>query len=139
MPSLFETYDIDVPRTLINAVPKRQIKFLAGRILSRAALERLHQPSASIAIGKWGSGSISHSYGKCVCLVVADEARLVGIDVEKVPTGAPWRQSCRKLWTLASEIGFFRKQRSMPPYSQGALSRSPGIFRFRRDQARVRQ
>lgn len=88
MPSLFETYDIDVPRTLINAVPKRQIEFLAGRILSRAALERLHQPSASIAIGKWGSGSISHSYGKCVCLVVADEARLVGIDVEKVPTGA---------------------------------------------------
>ncbi|SCW50104.1 enterobactin synthetase component D [Rhizobium mongolense subsp. loessense] len=52
MPSLFETYDIDVPPTLINAVPKRQSEFLAGRILSRVALERLHQPSASISIGK---------------------------------------------------------------------------------------
>ncbi|WP_423339410.1 hypothetical protein [Rhizobium sp. HT1-10] len=33
------------------------------------------------------SGSISHSHGKCVCLLVANENRLVGIDVEKVATG----------------------------------------------------
>jgi len=96
MPAHFETYEIDFPRTLINAVPKRQGEFLAGRILACAALERLPHPRASIAIGEWGSplwpkgitGSISHSNGKCVCLVVCDAARLVGIDIEKVPTAA---------------------------------------------------
>ncbi|RWX81631.1 4'-phosphopantetheinyl transferase superfamily protein [Neorhizobium lilium] len=59
-------------------------------------MEILHHPSASIAIGEWGapiwpsgvSGSISHSQGKCARLVVADDATLVGIDIEKVPAGA---------------------------------------------------
>ncbi|APO76912.1 4'-phosphopantetheinyl transferase protein (plasmid) [Rhizobium etli 8C-3] len=94
--SLFETYDIDFPSTLINAVPKRQSEFLAGRALARAALDRLLDTGVSIAIGEQGSpvwpggvsGSISHSHGKCLCLVLAGEERLIGIDVEKVATGA---------------------------------------------------
>ena len=93
---LFDACDIDFPPKLTNAVPKRQSEFLAGRILARAALERLHRAYVPIAIGEWGypvwprgiSGSISHSHGKCACLVVADEAKLVGIDIEKVSTGA---------------------------------------------------
>lgn len=96
MPVHFEKHGIDFPPTLINAVPKRQSEFLAGRILACAALAMLHHPRVSIGIGEWGSpiwprgisGSISHSNGKCVCLVVSDEARLVGIDIEKVPIGA---------------------------------------------------
>lgn len=94
--SLFEAYEIDFPLTLINAVPKRQSEFLAGRILARAALDGLHHAKASIAIGSQGapvwpsgvSGSISHSHGRCICLVVADENKLIGIDVEKIATGA---------------------------------------------------
>ncbi len=53
--SLFETSDIDFPSTLINAVPKRQSEFLAGRALARAALNRLLAAGTSIAIGEQGS------------------------------------------------------------------------------------
>jgi len=94
--SLFTVYDIDFPSRLTNAVSKRQAEFLAGRVLARAALDRLHHAKASITIGEQGapawphgiSGSISHSHGKCNCLVVAGENQLVGIDVEKVAAGA---------------------------------------------------
>lgn len=94
--SLFTAYDIDFPLRLTNAVPKRQGEFLAGRVLARAALDGLHRAYASIAIGDQGSpvwpsgisGSISHSHGKCICLVIADDHKLVGIDVEKLATGA---------------------------------------------------
>ncbi len=95
-PSLFVACDIDFPSRLAGAVAKRQGEFLAGRVLARAALECLRRGNVPIAIGDQGapvwpigiSGSISHSHGKCVCLLVADENRLVGIDVEKVATGA---------------------------------------------------
>ncbi|MBO0132034.1 4'-phosphopantetheinyl transferase family protein [Agrobacterium burrii] len=95
-PVHFETYDIDFPQKLTKAVPKRQSEFLAGRILACAALEKLNRPRATIAIGDAGSpvwpkgisGSISHSNGKCVCLVASEETRLVGIDIEKMLTGA---------------------------------------------------
>ncbi|WP_246704201.1 4'-phosphopantetheinyl transferase superfamily protein [Rhizobium sp. P38BS-XIX] len=94
--SLFDTYDVDFPMRLINAVPKRLSEFLAGRMLAQAALEKLHRPRASIAIGEQGaplwprgiSGSISHSHGKCACLVIAGSDMLVGLDVEKIAGGA---------------------------------------------------
>lgn len=94
--SLFDVFGVDFPPKLINAVPKRLSEFLAGRVLARVALEILHHASAPIAIGDWGSpvwpagvsGSISHSQGKCACLVIAGDAKLIGIDIEKIPTGA---------------------------------------------------
>ncbi len=94
--SLFDVFGIDFPPKLINAVPKRLSEFLAGRILARAALERLQHAGAPITIGDWGSpvwpagicGSISHSQGKCACLVIAGDDKLVGIDIERIPTGA---------------------------------------------------
>lgn len=94
--ALFDTFDIDFPMRLINAVPKRLSEFLAGRMLAQAALEKLHRPRASIAIGEQGaplwpsgvSGSISHSHGKCACLVIAGSDMLVGLDVEKIADGA---------------------------------------------------
>lgn len=93
---LFDIYGVSFPRKLIGAAPKRRSEFLAGRILARAAMERLHHGGAMVGIGEWGapiwpagiSGSISHSQGKCACLVVANDTTLVGLDVEKLPTRA---------------------------------------------------
>jgi len=93
--SLFDIYEVDFPTRLGNAVPKRQGEFLAGRVLAGAALKSLGIIESSVGIGERGAplwpkgsvGSISHSHGRCACLVARGENMLIGIDVEKVATG----------------------------------------------------
>ena len=94
-PSLFARLDIARPDSLNQAVTKRQAEFLAGRLLARVALELLGQPVSTIAIGRhrspiWPSGlagSISHSEGRCISVLVLDEKARVGVDIEKIVNG----------------------------------------------------
>ena len=94
-PSLFARLGIDRPDSLIQAVTKRQAEFLAGRLLARVALELLGQPASTIAIGRhrspvWPSGlagSISHSEGRCISVLVLDENARVGVDIEEIASG----------------------------------------------------
>ncbi len=94
-PSLFARLGISRPASLNRAVPKRQAEFLAGRLLAQAALQLLRQPTTSIAIGRhrspvWPrglSGSISHTEGRCISVLVLDENAKVGVDIEKIASG----------------------------------------------------
>lgn len=105
--TIFRAYSIDahnlqdflqdtasLPASLINAVPKRQIEFAAGRWCARQALRQLgYCDSAEIGIGEHRSpiwpqgfiGSISHSQG--LALAVVGHSALfdaVGIDLEAI-------------------------------------------------------
>jgi enterobactin synthetase component D len=94
-PALFTKLGVSKPEAMIKAVPKRQGEFLAGRVLVQTALRLLGHQKFSVAIGKhrapiWPpglSGSISHSEGRCVCVIVPDERASVGIDIEKIASG----------------------------------------------------
>jgi len=90
--ALFAQLGIAEPEWLNKAVAKRQAEFLAGRLLARAAISCLGGPDGTISqsdrmpvwpIG-W-SGSISHSYTRCFCLVARSDTLLCGVDIEKLP------------------------------------------------------
>lgn len=119
-PSMFTTLSISKPEALSRAVHKRQGEFLAGRVLAQTALGLLGHQNVSVAIGKhrapiWPSGlsgSISHSEGRCVCVIVPDERAVVGIDIEKIASGdsfeAIFRQTLdpRERDIIAGQTGF---------------------------------
>lgn len=92
---LYQVSGITCPEALLTAGEKRRAEFLAGRLLARAALASLGLPPAGIGIGAGGAplwpagitGSISHSAGRCICLVRNDAAILLGADTERHATG----------------------------------------------------
>lgn len=86
-------FGIDIPATLVNAVPKRRAAFAAGRWCAHEALRVLAPGSASIeiAIGSQREpvfppgfvGSISHTDGiAAVAVASASRARGLGLDIE---------------------------------------------------------
>lgn len=94
-PFLFEVLKIPRPPSLTLAVPSRQSEFLAGRLLTRAALQILGSSDTIVGIGdnrapEWPagySGSISHSGGHCICVVTAEANTYVGVDLERIASG----------------------------------------------------
>ncbi len=102
--NLFSTLGIGWPANGIDTALKRQLEYLAGRCLARSALEILGAAPADLPTGEGGvpvwpagiAGSISHSKGTAVCLVVPDPAALVGIDVERIAKDRPLRAIMRK-------------------------------------------
>jgi 4'-phosphopantetheinyl transferase EntD len=95
-PVLFETLQIARPDTLNQAVAKRQAEFLAGRTLARLGQIALGLDTAQVLIGPdrapvWPKpmvGSISHSKGRCACLLMPkDHGVLPGLDIEAIASG----------------------------------------------------
>lgn len=92
---LFEALGLRFPDHLNRAVDKRRGDFLAGRALAASALASLGSTVLEIATAEdrapiWPSGfsgSISHTHGLCVAVVLPDPNRLVGIDIEKPTSG----------------------------------------------------
>lgn len=89
-PGLFASLGIDCPDDLAGATDKRQAEYLAGRAMAQLGQAVLgHQPAQvarsenRVPIWPRGlTGSISHSSGRCVCLVLPDCTLLVGVDTE---------------------------------------------------------
>ncbi|MEZ8143883.1 4'-phosphopantetheinyl transferase [Enterovibrio sp. FF113] len=92
---LKEHYDISVPNDIQQAVTKRKAEYLAGRVVSKWALERIG--SKSLHVGRdedrkpifpiGFSGSISHSQNTAICVVTTNKhIKYVGIDVENTVT-----------------------------------------------------
>lgn len=76
-----------------NAVPKRRLEFIAGRICARALLSRCGWPEYPIVSNKdrtpvWPSnivGSISHTDGFCgVALAIKADFSSVGLDIQYI-------------------------------------------------------
>lgn len=85
-PSLFQILGVDFPDTLRTAVQKRQVDFLAGRLVARIAMGAGQVPIGPNRGPVWPhgvNGSITHSHGACAALV-ADAKTLCGVDIEKV-------------------------------------------------------
>jgi enterobactin synthetase component D len=107
---LFDALGIYCPDALLTAGPKRRGEFLAGRMLARAALVLLGLPPVGIGIGAGGAplwpagvtGSISHSAGRCICLLRNDADSLLGADTEHCATGQA-RTAIKRLVLTDSE------------------------------------
>lgn len=89
----FEKHGIPCPSALQRAVPKRQVEYLAGRLASLKAIERLGLVATVPGIGNsreplWQPGvlgSITHTTGMaCAVAIDASIAQGVGIDIEHV-------------------------------------------------------
>lgn len=95
-PALFESLEITFPDTLDRAAVKRHAEFLAGRALARLGQTTLGFDTGPVAIGPdrapvWPQGqigSISHSKGRCACLVMPQgKDVLPGLDIETIAFG----------------------------------------------------
>lgn len=95
-PALFEGLAITCPDTLNRAVAKRHAEFLAGRALARLGQTTLGFDTGPVPIGPdrapvWPQdqlGSISHSKGRCACLIMPQgNDVLPGLDIEAIASG----------------------------------------------------
>ena len=115
-PILFDKHRIARPAQIAQASPKRQVDFLAGRLLAHAALETFERPAKDIPIGPdcapvWPlgvNGSISHGKGACMALVARND-HLCGIDCEGIARGNAL-DAVMTLCLSASERGWVARQ-----------------------------
>lgn len=91
--ALFERYGINMPDSLLRAVPKRRCEYLAGRVLFRQLLQQHNQPAWPLLNTPAGAplwppgytGSVSHSDGTAICcLCPTGVYKAVGIDIETI-------------------------------------------------------
>lgn len=94
---LFDELTIDYPDAMNRAVDKRRAEFLAGRALARLGQSLLGLGVGPVLSGKdrapiWPQpvvGSISHSRGRCACLVMPRaKGVLPGLDIEAIASKA---------------------------------------------------
>ena len=93
---------IALPADLMNAVPKRQLHFRAGRLCAREALRRLDPGRPVGIVGRDGSlpvwptgtvGSITHTEGfVSAAAALTRDAASVGIDAERIMSEARTRE-----------------------------------------------
>ena len=90
-PRAFEAFAIDLPHAVLNAVPKRQAEFLAGRYLMQQALKDLGHSACQVPIGQHRQpvlpdgilASISHTDQHAYCGIKrGDSQSYLGIDAE---------------------------------------------------------
>lgn len=89
-PTLRDVFEINHASFPVNAVPKRQADFLAGRLVAIVAIgKNLPLPIGTNKAPVWPSGlngSITHSHGQCAAVVAQDDI-LCGIDIERIASG----------------------------------------------------
>lgn len=118
---LYDQFQINYPDTLTKAVKKRQADYLAGRALTKQALECLGQQAPDIRAGQdrapiWPqgiNGSISHTKGQVACLLTTQQSHLVGVDVERDLTENGLK-SVKHMALLPSEHSFLAQQTELP-------------------------
>lgn len=89
----FEHHEIPFPRSMENAIPKRRVEFVMGRLAARLAIANLGIVPSPVGIGPsreplWQAGitgSISHTHELVAAVAVASSTvRGVGIDLEGI-------------------------------------------------------
>ncbi|PIE16355.1 MAG: hypothetical protein CSA68_02715 [Rhodobacterales bacterium] len=93
---LFQDAGIFFPPHLKTAAVPRKVDFLAGRLLIKTAQQMLGVAQDTIVIGEnrapiWPGdqcGAISHSRGWVVCVLSGNTGQTLGVDVEKIASGA---------------------------------------------------
>lgn len=88
---LFSALGVSFPPSLNNALPLRRAEYLAGRVLAKTNLARLHIFGHQLlpdrnGIPQWPtciSGSLSHNREIAICATLScEQASMVGIDIE---------------------------------------------------------
>ncbi len=91
--SMFESDDIEYPRSISMSVSKRQAEFFFGRICAKLALRELDIRNMQVKVGEFGApiwppgftGSITHTNTLAAAIVVPiHSCSGIGIDIENV-------------------------------------------------------
>ena len=90
---LYRQYGIDLPEHILRSVMSRRAEYLAGRVISKIALEQLNSTILQVGRGEHRSpiwptgmvGSISHDNDSAICVVKRkSQVQSIGLDIEPI-------------------------------------------------------